>query len=72
MGITFVIVLCAMSYGIYLLLGDCFTSMILALISSQYLQKLKLKIAKIIENHLNGEIPIWHKAYLMKFFHKCT
>lgn len=41
LSIATILLICALTYFIYILLGDCFTSMILAFITSQLLRNFK-------------------------------
>ena len=62
------ILLLSLAYGIYMLLGDCFTSMVLAFLTSLYLWEFKNPIIKGIQNSLKGNYKIWKRAYLIWFF----
>ncbi|CAI2358954.1 unnamed protein product [Moneuplotes crassus] len=64
----FVILLCMLSYGIYILLGDCFSSMLLAFVTSLYLRDVKLTIQKSISQNLaSNEKSLLMKILMVRF-----
>ena len=64
-----VILLCMLAYGIYILLGDCFTSMCLAFVCSLYLRDLKFVIEKILSDNINDpNKSLINRIILVRFF----
>jgi hypothetical protein len=61
--------LCLLAYGVYILLGDCFTSMCLALVCSLYLRDLKSLIESVLFKNINDpNRSLLRKIYIVRFF----